>query len=101
MSLDNFPPEVELGDPPAAKPGRRPRWTIGRVANDLMIAVFVASFTLSLLSPPIRGMCGHTPERDAATISGLILLVRPSWRLLKALNDSAERWLEGLNRPEP
>jgi hypothetical protein len=97
--FDDEPPEVELGDPPAAKPGRR--WTFGRVATDLLIAVFVASFTMSVLTPLAPGMCGHTPERDAATISGLILLVRPSWRLLKALNDAAERWLEVLNRPQP
>jgi hypothetical protein len=101
MSLDCLPPEVELGDPPAAKPGRRPRWTIGRVANDLLIAVFVASFLLSVLNPLVPGICGNTPERDMATISGLILLVRPSWRLLKALNDAAERRLDGRDRPKP
>jgi hypothetical protein len=101
ISFDNEPAEVELGDPPVAKADHRPRWTIGRVANDLLIAVFVASITLSLLSPLVPGMCGHTPERDAATISGLILLVRPTWRLLKAWNDAAERWLDRLTRPNP
>lgn len=99
MSLDSLPPEVELGDPPAAKPGRR--WTIGRVANGVLIAAFVVSLSLLLLEPPVRGICGHTLERDAATITGLILLARPAWWLLKSWNDAAERWLDLPNRPEP
>jgi hypothetical protein len=100
ISLDSDPPEVELGDPPVAKADRRTRWTFGRVANDLLLAVFVASSTLSLLNPPVRGMCGNTPERDMATISCLLLLARPTWWILKAGNDAAERWLERLTRPK-
>jgi hypothetical protein len=97
VSLDDSPPEVE----PLARPGRRRRWTPGRVATDLLIAVFVASFTVSLLAPAVPGTCGNTPERDAATISGLILLARPAWWLLRSLNDAAERWLAGPARPKP
>ena len=98
--LNKEPPEVELGDPPVSKAGRRARWTFGRVANDGLIAAFVVSLGLLLLEPPDRGICGHTPERDLATISGLILLARPAWRVLKAGNDAAERWLERLTRPK-
>ena len=55
IPFDNEPPEVELGDPPAAKADRRPRWTIGRVANDLLIAVFV-SIPIVNLATPLFGM---------------------------------------------
>jgi len=89
-------PEVELGDPPVAKPAGRARWTIGRVITDLAIVMVAVPVGLALLVPRFSGpgACGNTPENFSAVLGFWILVVRGCWSfILKPLNDAAERWL--------
>jgi hypothetical protein len=102
-------PEVELGDPPVAKPARRARWTIGRVITDLAIVMVVVPIALNTMAPQVRSPywtnCGDTPENNTLMIGLVILGVRGIWLLPKRANDAGERWLsrltESRSRPKP
>jgi hypothetical protein len=94
MVFDDGPPEVQLGDPPVDKGlRRRHRWTIGRVTTALAIILIAIPIGLSVLDPPVRGpgTCGSTPDNFALAVGLFLLAARPSWLLLKALNDAGER----------
>ncbi len=79
------------------------RWTVGRVATDLaIIMVAVPIALLDLAAPRRRAACAMTDEFDRRPALGLLILtVRASWSILKALNDAAERWLDLPNSPYP
>jgi hypothetical protein len=81
ISLDNEPPEVELGDPPVAEADRRARWTFGRVATDLAIIAFAVPFVMDTLEPAPRGECGTTFYNLAKWAGFWFLIARLFWLL--------------------
>ena len=94
-------PEVELGDPPVAKPARRGSLD-DRPGHHLDLAIVMVVGATSALNTllwprrsrsPYSTSCGDTPENNVFTV-GLVILgvqARPGYSS-RALNDTCERW---------
>ncbi len=93
-------PEVELGDPPAARTPRRPRWTVGRVVTDIAIVAVAVPFALNWIVPRAPEFCAMTTGYYVFSLGATCLGARAAWLVLKALNDAAERWLDRRVRPD-
>jgi hypothetical protein len=100
FSQTNPPLDLEFGDPTVAKRPRRPRWTIGRVANDLAIVMIVVPIGLNLLEPQVRGSgsCGNTLDNFVMVLGLFFFAAKGLWIVLKALNDAAERGLTTMTK---
>jgi hypothetical protein len=77
----------------------RCRWTIGRVATDLGIIMVVVPSALDFLDPHHRGGCVMEEWFILFWLGIAILGIRPTWFVLKALNDAGEQWLHLPNSP--
>jgi hypothetical protein len=94
MVFENGPPEVEPGDPLLEKGLRRHRrWTVGRVTTALALILIAVPIGFCVLDPPVRGpgSCGDTPENLTLALGLFLLAARPTWRILKVLNDAGEK----------
>jgi len=93
-SPDDPLPEVELGDVPVAK-GSRSGWSIGRVTTTLAIVLVAVPVGLNAWEPSRDGLgdCGNSPEGVSLIVGLFLLAVRPTWIVLKALNNAGERAL--------
>jgi hypothetical protein len=88
---------IDFDDRIQVKLPRPKGWTVGRVLNDMAIIMIVVPIGVALIASrdrlPTAPSCGNTTENYCFAAGLTFFAVKFAWKILKRLNDAAERSL--------